>query len=87
MKYTMVQPYPCEFSEFDQCQFNTGFAVVIDPATGQQAIDPTTGTPLMVDPETGAAVPSAIPEPATSFFSSSAFLYGVAAVLAYKFFK
>jgi hypothetical protein len=87
MKYTMVQPYPCEFSEFEQCQFNTGLAVVIDPSTGAQATDPATGAPLVVDPETGAAVPSAIPEPAASFFSSSALLYGVAAVLAYKFFK
>jgi len=87
MKYTAVQPYPCDYSEFEQCQFNSGQAVIIDPATGAQATDPATGVPLVVNPETGGAIPdpAQVPAAPAPVISSTMLLYGLAAIIGYKF--
>ena len=88
MKYTTVQPYPCDYSEFEQCYFNTGSAVIIDPATGAQATDPATGIPLVVDPETGGAIPdpAQVSAPSSPLISNTMLLlYGLAAIIGYKF--
>lgn len=57
-----VGPYPCDYSDLEQCYIDTGSPVVIDPATGQ-AVTPPVSTSGDTEPTTPAPTPAPVAQP------------------------